>query len=217
MPNARCDGHMHALHFDATAIVHVVPADVVLERVRPREVVVVFVLVPPHDAARAIHPAAHRLAADRHAHVPERGPVSHGDGEAIVCPITVFLREHVGPAGGVGRGADDPAPGAPRPGPAEREAGGWLPNARAVECPDGGGLRGSRRGIHRGSPVVVIIIILVATATLAASYRPDHGEAEGHEPCFPKCVHVPSQCPASTAARRPRSTSGSGPSAQKWM
>src|SRR6266571_2657472 len=157
---------MHALHLDAAAILHVVPADVVLQGVRPREVVVVFVLVPPHDAARAIHPAAHRFAPNRYAHVPERGAVSQGEREAVVYPIAVFLREHVGPAGGVGRGAHDPASGAPRPGPAEREAGGWLPNARAVECPDGGGLRGSRRGIHRGSRVVVIIIILVATATL---------------------------------------------------
>src|SRR5439155_10181823 len=106
---------------------------------------------------------------------------------------------------------------APRSGPAEREAGGRLPDAGAVERPAGGGLRSTRRGIHHRSRVVIIIIILVATATLAASYRPDQGEAEGHEPCFPKCVHWSSQCPASTAALRPRSTSGSGPSAQKWM
>src|SRR2546425_455306 len=87
----------------------------------------------------------------------------------------------------VGRGANDPAAGAPRPRPAEREAGGWLPDARAVKSPAGGGLRGTRRRIHRGSGVVIIIIfILVATATLAASYRPDQGEGEGHEPCFPK-------------------------------
>src|SRR5437899_4551566 len=209
---------MHALHLDAAAILHVVPADVVLQGVRPREVVVVFVLVPPHDAARAIHATAHRLAPDRRAGVPKHGPISHGEREAIVCPIAVLLRQHVGPAGGVGRGANDPAAGATRPRPPEREAGGWLPDARAVECPESGGLRGTRRGIHHRSRVVIIIIvILLATATLAASYRPDHGEAEGHEPCFPKSVHVSSQCPASTAALRPRSTSASGPSAQKWM
>src|SRR3989475_10609465 len=144
MPDPRCDGHMHALHFDAAAVLHVVPADVVLERIRPREVVVVFVLVPPNDAARAIHPTAHRLAPDRYAHVPERGPIGHGDGEAVVGPITVFLREHVGPAGGVGRGADDPASGPPRPGPSEREAGGGVPAARAVKCPGDGGVRPTR-------------------------------------------------------------------------
>ena len=186
MPDPRCDVHMHALHLDAAAILHVVPADVVLQGVRPREVVIVLVLVPPNDAARAIHPTADRLAPDRYAHVPERGAVRHGEREAIVGPIAVFLREHVGAAGGVGRGADDPASRAPRSGPAEREAGGRLPDAGAVERPAGGGLRSTRRGIHHRSRVVIIIIILVATATLAASYRPDQGEAEGHEPCFPK-------------------------------
>src|SRR5213592_2948141 len=190
MPNPRCDGHPHALHLDAPAILHVVPADVVLQRVRAREVIVVLVLVAPHDTARAIHPTAHRLAPDRYAHVPERGRISHGHREAVVRPITVFLREHVGPAGGVGRGAHDPATRAPRPRPPEREAGGWLPDARAVECPDAGGLRSTRRGIHRGGRVVVVIIILVATAILAASRRPDHGEAESHERHFPKCEHV---------------------------
>src|SRR6266581_3465384 len=99
---------MHALHFDAAAVLHVVPADVVLEGVRPREIVVVCVLVPPHDAARAIHPTAHRFAPDSYAHVPERGPVGHGEREAVVCPITVFLREHVGPAWRVGRRSDYP-------------------------------------------------------------------------------------------------------------
>src|SRR3989442_15923191 len=113
MPDPRCDEHMHALHFDAAAVLHVVPADVVLERIRPREVVVVFVLVPPNDAARAIHPTAHRLAPYRHPHVPERGPISHGAREAVVCPITVFLREDVGPAGGIGRAAAPPTAGAP--------------------------------------------------------------------------------------------------------
>src|SRR5260370_29135106 len=113
MPDPRCDGHMHALHFDAAAILHVVLADVVLESVRPREVVVVFVLVPPNDAARAIHATAHRLAPDRDAHAPERGSISHGDGKAVVCPVAVFLREHAGPAGGVGRGAHDPTSWAP--------------------------------------------------------------------------------------------------------
>src|SRR3989442_15074487 len=125
MPDPRCDEHMHALHFDAAAVLHVVPADVVLERIRPREVVVVFVLVPPHDAARAIHPTAHRLAPDRYADVPERGPVGNRDREAVVRPITVFLREHVVPARGVRRGADDPASGAPGPRPPERKARGW--------------------------------------------------------------------------------------------
>src|SRR6266581_931923 len=153
MPNPRCDGHMHALHLDASAILDVVPADVVLERVRPREVVVVLVLVPPNDAARAIHPTAHRLAPDSYAHIPERGAVSHGEREAVVRPITILLREYVGPAGGIGRGADHPTSGAPRPRPPEREAGGWLPDVRAVECPDGGGLRSTRRGIHRGGRV----------------------------------------------------------------
>src|SRR5207247_2242791 len=123
MPNARCDEHMHALHFDAAAILHVVPADVVLERVGPREVVVVVVLVAPHDTACAIHPTAHRLAPDRYAHVPEHGRISHGHREAVVRPITVFLREHVGPAGGVCRGAHDPATRAPRPRPPAREGG----------------------------------------------------------------------------------------------
>src|SRR5437870_10261220 len=145
MPNARCDGHMHALHLDAAAILHVVPADVVLESIRPRQIIVVLVLVPPHDAARAIHTTAHRFAPDSYAHVPERGAVRHGEREAVVCPITVFLREYVGPAGRVGGGADHPTSGAPRAGPAEREAGGWLPNARAVECPARGGLRSTRR------------------------------------------------------------------------
>jgi len=47
---------------------------------------------------------------------------------------------------------------------------------------------GSRRRLVGRSRVVIIIIIiiLVATATLAASNRPDHGEAERHESCFPK-------------------------------
>src|SRR6266436_9003769 len=98
---------------DAAAILHVVPADVVLESVRPRQVIVVLVLVPPHDAARAIHPTAHRLAPNRYAHVPERGRVSHGDRKAIISSIAVFLREDVGPAGGVDRGADHPTSGAP--------------------------------------------------------------------------------------------------------
>src|SRR6266404_2728225 len=218
VPDSRRDGHMHALHFDAAAILHVVPADVVLESVRPRQVIVVLVLVPPHDAARAIHPTAHRLAPNRYAHVPERGPISHGDREAIISPIAVFLREDVGPAGRVGRRSDDPLTRAPGPGAAEREAGGWLPDGRAVERPAAGGLRARWRGIHhRSRVVVIIIIILVATAILAASRRPDQGEAESHERYFPQCEHVSSQCPASTAALRPRSTSASGPSAQKWM
>src|SRR5438093_7190371 len=105
MPNTRCDEHMHAFHLDPTAILHVVPADVVLERIRPRQVIVVLVLVPPHDAARAIHPTAHRFAPDSYAYVPERGPVSQGEWEAVVRPITVFLPEHVGPARGVCRAA----------------------------------------------------------------------------------------------------------------
>src|SRR5437660_7277980 len=78
MPDPRCNGHMHALHFDAAAILHVVPADVVLERVRPREVIVVLVLVAPHDAARAIHATAHWLAPDRYTDVPE------GDRKSVV-------------------------------------------------------------------------------------------------------------------------------------
>src|SRR6266699_2904925 len=98
---------------DAAAILHVVPADVILERVCPREVIVVLVLVPPHDAARAIHPAAHRFAPNRYAHVPERGAVSQGEREAVVGPIAVFLREHVGPAGRVGRRSDYPLTRAP--------------------------------------------------------------------------------------------------------
>src|SRR5260221_4413532 len=150
---------MHALPFDAAAILHIVPADVVLESVRPREVVVVFVLVPPHDAARAIHATAHRLAPDRHADVPEREAVSQGKREAVVGPVAVFLRKHVGPAWRVGRRADDPAPAAPRPGPAEGEAGGGLPNVRAVECPHSGGLRGNPRGVPRGSAGALIFII----------------------------------------------------------
>src|SRR5437667_2696202 len=113
MPSTRCDGHMHALHLDAAAILHVVPADVVLERIRPRQVIVVLVLVPPHDAARAIYPTAHRFAPDSYAYVPERGAVSQGEWEAVVCPITVFLRQHVGPAWRVGRGANHPTSGAP--------------------------------------------------------------------------------------------------------
>src|SRR6266550_1186487 len=113
VPDPRCDGHMYALHFDAPAILHVVPADVVLERIRAREVIVVLVLVAPHDTARAIHPTAHRFAPDSYAHVSELGPISHGDGEAVVRPIAVFLREYVGRAGGVGRGANDPPTRAP--------------------------------------------------------------------------------------------------------
>src|SRR6266550_8258454 len=113
VPDARCDGYMHTLHLDAAAILHVVPTDVVLERVRPREVVVVFVLVAPDDAARAIHATAHRFAPDSYAHVPERGAVRHGEREPVVCPITVFLREYVGPAWRVGGGADNPTSGAP--------------------------------------------------------------------------------------------------------
>src|SRR5213592_3370615 len=104
---------MHALHLDAAAILHVVPADVVLERVRAREVIVVLVLVAPHDTARAIHPTAHGFAPDSYAYVPERGAVSHGEREAVVCPIAVFLREHVRPAGGIVPGADHPTSGAP--------------------------------------------------------------------------------------------------------
>ena len=51
---------------------------------------------------------------------------------------------------------------------------------------------GSSRRLLGGSGVVIIIIIviLVATAILAASRRPDQGETESHERCFPKCVHV---------------------------
>src|SRR5438552_10236456 len=113
MPDPRCNGHMHALHLDAAAILHVVPADVVLERVRPRQVIVVLVLVAPHDTARAIHPTAHRFAPDSYAHVPEGGAVRHGEREPVVCPITVFLREYVGPAWRVGRRADHPATRAP--------------------------------------------------------------------------------------------------------
>src|SRR5260221_8689792 len=155
---------MHALHCDAAAFLHIVPADVVLESVRPREVVVVFVLVPPHDAARAIHATAHRLAPDRHADVPEREAVSQGKREAVVGPVAVFLRKHVGPAWRVGRRADDPAPAAPRPGPAEGEAGGWLPNVRAVECPHSGGLRRKPRRIPpRGRGVHILLLVVTPT------------------------------------------------------
>src|SRR5438132_9268506 len=81
MPDPRCNGHMHALHFDAAAILHVVPADVVLERVRPREVIVVLVLVAPHDAARAIHATAHWLAPTATLTFPKVGPSATATGK----------------------------------------------------------------------------------------------------------------------------------------
>ena len=67
----------------------------------------------PLNGFTVIDLTAHRFAPDRYAHVPERGAVSHGEREPIVGPITVFLREYVGPAWGVGGGANHPTSGAP--------------------------------------------------------------------------------------------------------
>src|SRR5205809_2561191 len=103
MPPARSDAYFHPLHFNAAAVLDVVPADVVLQGIGAGEVVVVLVPVAPHDAASAVHPPTHRLAPNRNTYVAERGTIRDRDWEPVVGAVAVLLGEHVGPARRIGR------------------------------------------------------------------------------------------------------------------
>src|SRR5258708_5713041 len=77
VPDPRRNLDASALDLDTPAVLNVVPAHVVFERIGSREVVVVFIDVPPDDAAGAIDAPADRLAPHGHTHVAERWRVGH--------------------------------------------------------------------------------------------------------------------------------------------
>src|SRR2546425_8056681 len=54
VPGARCDLPAPVGELDPASVFHVVEADVVLQRIRAREVIIVLILVPQHDAAGTI-------------------------------------------------------------------------------------------------------------------------------------------------------------------
>src|SRR4051794_23485856 len=85
-----------------------VEANVVLEGVGARQVVVVLVAVAEHETAGLIDLAADRLAADGGTDVPE-GEVTDGDREAIVGGIGIELRQRVRRARRARIGDDHPA------------------------------------------------------------------------------------------------------------
>src|SRR5450759_1711492 len=95
MPDTRCDLGRHPLDLDAVTVLHVVPAHVVFQGIRPREVIVVLVHVPPDYPARAIDAATNRLAADGDAHIAEGWRVRHGNWKAVVRTGAVLLGEDV--------------------------------------------------------------------------------------------------------------------------
>src|SRR6266850_6289394 len=90
VPRAARDLAIPVAELTAPALDHSVQANVVLERVGARDVVVVCVLEPPDEAAALVHFAGDRLAADRQPQVFHFRP-GVGDAEAVVGVVAVGL------------------------------------------------------------------------------------------------------------------------------
>src|SRR5947208_5931625 len=71
VPDARCDLPAPIGELDPASVLHVVETDVVLKRVRAREIVVVLILVPEHDTTGAVDMPRHGLALHRDAAIRE--------------------------------------------------------------------------------------------------------------------------------------------------
>src|SRR2546422_9586901 len=71
VPDARRDLPAPVGELDSASVLHVVEADVVFERIRATEVVVVLILEPEHDPAGAVDAPRHRLAPHGDAAVSE--------------------------------------------------------------------------------------------------------------------------------------------------
>src|SRR5256712_1340309 len=54
VPDARRDLPAPVGELDPASVLHVVEADVILKRIRARDVIVVLILVPEHEAARPV-------------------------------------------------------------------------------------------------------------------------------------------------------------------
>src|SRR5207249_6909104 len=55
VPAARCDFPAPVGELDPASVLHVVEADIILQRIRAREVIVVLILVAEHETARPVN------------------------------------------------------------------------------------------------------------------------------------------------------------------
>src|SRR2546422_550138 len=95
VPDARCDLPAPVGELDPASVFHVVEADVVLQRIRAREVIVVLILVPEHETARPVNMPRHRLAFHRDADIREARRQCGRDREPEVGTVAVDLGEDV--------------------------------------------------------------------------------------------------------------------------
>src|SRR6266508_6591026 len=72
VPLVACDRRIDVFDRDAPTVARVIERDVVLERIRSRDVIVVAVLPAPHDAAGLIFGARNRLESDLDVAVGDR-------------------------------------------------------------------------------------------------------------------------------------------------
>src|SRR2546422_11746929 len=95
MPAARCDLAAPIGELDPASVFHVVEADVVLQRIRAREVIIVLILVPEYDTARPVNMPRHGLALHRDAAIREARRQWGRDREPVVGAVAVDLGQDV--------------------------------------------------------------------------------------------------------------------------
>src|SRR5713226_3562438 len=95
VPVTRCNLPAPIGELDPASVLHVVEADVVLKRVGARQIVVVLILVPEHEAARPVDMSRHRLALHGDAAVSEGRRRGGRDGEPVIGAVAVDLAEDV--------------------------------------------------------------------------------------------------------------------------
>src|SRR5258706_871676 len=84
----RCNGQTNA-------VFHLVEHRIVYQGVRTNDVVVVLVLVSPHDSSSLINDAGHSLERDADLPIPKRSAFPYHDGKPASRPILRSLSKHV--------------------------------------------------------------------------------------------------------------------------
>src|SRR5207247_10093936 len=93
VPDARCDLPAPIGELDPASVLHVVEADVVLERVGARQIVVVLILVSEHETARPVNIPRHRLALHGDAAVSEGWRRGSRNGEPVISAVAGVLAQ----------------------------------------------------------------------------------------------------------------------------
>src|SRR2546425_2477259 len=138
VPVTRCHLPAPVGELDPASVPHVVEADVVLKRIRAREIIVVLILVAEYDAAGAVDAPRYRLALHRDAAVGEARRRCRGDRESVVGAVAVDLGEDVRRTRRVWSWLHNPAAQAAAAGPAEGETGRRLTRGQRIEMPNDG-------------------------------------------------------------------------------